>query len=87
MWSKNWTDKIGDWIYWWVTIRYSFSYYGSKEKLIFIRFKANALKGLLTRFGEQRYFVKEVVSFEFSTISPNGRDKYSSLHTFGESDC
>ena len=41
-----------------VTIRYSSLYNRSVINPTSIRFKTNALKGLLTRFGEQRYSYK-----------------------------
>lgn len=51
------------------------------ENLISERFKRFAHP-----FWRAKIFIQSeaLVSFEFKTISPNGRDKYSSLHTFGE---
>lgn len=42
-------------------------------------------------FGKNKFrspstVIETLILFEFSTVSPNGHDKYSSLHTFGESD-
>ena len=75
----------------WVTIRYSTICNGSGVKKTSIRFKANALKGLHRLLApilatKDILQSKTLVSFEFSTISLNERDKYSLLHTFVESD-